>query len=173
MASTLAKVLGGAIDLVEGWVPVDLSAGANTGDWVSLRDWERVLVVFFSAVGTAGQDPTLTIQQAQDNAGTGAKALTFDTIYRKQAATSLAAVGTWTKTTQTAANTYTEGTSAEQDLIWVVEIQASDLDVDNGFDFVRATVADVGAAAQLGYLLYILAGPKHAHAPENVLSPLG
>jgi len=160
------------IDLVEGWVIVDLQTAANTGDYVSLRDWERVLITFFSAVGTAADDPTLTIQQAQDNAGTGVKALTFDTIYRKQAATSLAAVGTWTKTTQTAANTYTNATAAEQDLIWVVEFQASDLDVDNGFDHVRATVADIGGNAQLGYLLYILANPKHAHAPENVLSPL-
>lgn len=172
MAVTLAKHLGGVLDIVEGFLPSNLATAANNGDYVSMKNWARCLIVFMSGVGTAGEDPTLTVQQATSNAGGGVKALTFDTIYRKQAATDLSGTGVWTKTTQTAANTYTEATAAEQDLIWVVEIKAEDLDVDGGFDFIRATVADVGAGAQNGGLLYILCGPKYAQAPENVVSPL-
>jgi hypothetical protein len=158
--------------LVEGWPIVDLQTGANTGDWVSLKNYHHVAIVFISAVGTAGDDPTLTVLQASDVAGTGSKALTFTTIYRKQAATSLASTGTWTATTQSAANTYTNDTSAEQDLIWVVEFDSDQLDVDNGFNCVSATVADIGTHAQLGYLLYILSEPRYPASPANMLTAI-
>jgi len=172
MAGTLAKYLGGVLDIVGAFRPVDLSAGASNGDWVSLKNWRGCIILFHSAIGTAGDDPTITAQQATDNAGAGAKALTFDTIYRKQAATNLLSTGVWTKTTQAAANTYTNDTSAEEEALWAVEIDAEDLDVDGGFDHIRVTVADVGANAQLGAAYYILVGPKYPNAPENVVSPL-
>jgi hypothetical protein len=153
-------------DIVEGWPIVDLQTAANTGDYVSLKNWDGVCVVFCSSVGTAADDPTLTIVQATDvaNSASDAKAVNFTVIMRKQAATSLASTGTWTRTTQTAANTYTNATSAEQDLIWVVDIAADELDADGGFDCIMASVADVGGNAQLGYLFYILYGPRDAKA---------
>lgn len=160
------------LQIVEGFPAVDLQTAANNGDYVSLKNYDRVAVVFVSGIGTAGDDPTLTIQQAQDVSGTGAKALNFATIYRKQAATNLTGTGQWTKTTQTAANTYTNGTSAEESLIWVVEFKASDLDVANAFDCIRATVADIGNNAQPGYLFYLLADPRYPDAPANMLSAI-
>lgn len=159
-------------NIVEGFPAVDLQTGANTGDYVSLKHYQKVAVVFISGVGTDGDDPTLTIQQAQDVSGTGVKDLDFTTIYRKQAATSLASTGTWTKTTQTAANTYTNTDAAEQSLIWVVEFDAADLDAANNFDCLRATVADVGGNAQPGYLFYLLGAPRYAAAPESMLSAI-
>lgn len=160
------------LNIVEGFPPVDLQTGANNGDYVSLENYKHVAVVFVSGIGTPGDDPTLTIQQASDVAGTGAKALNFTEIFRKQAATSLASTGVWTRTTQTAANTYTNATSAEEALIWVVEFDADMLDVDNGFDCIRGTVADVGANAQPGYLLYLLSEPRYPAKPANMLSPI-
>jgi hypothetical protein len=148
-------------DIIEGWPIVDLQTAANTGDSVSLKNWEGCVVVFVASVGTAADDPTLTLEQSTVVAATDAKALNFTTIYRKQAATSLASTGTWTVTTQTAANTYTNITSAEQDLIWVVDVQTDEMDAANGFDCIRATVADVGGNAQLGYLFYIPYGPRY------------
>lgn len=147
--------------LVLGFLPVDLQTGANTGDWVCLKGYRHVEVIFVSAVGTAGDDPTLTINQATAVAGTGSKALDFTTLYVKQAATDLTGTGTYTKISQTAANTYTEVTSAEQVALWIVEFDATDLDADNDFDCINATVADVGGNAQLGYLLYRLSGARH------------
>ncbi len=43
---------------------------------------------------------------------------------------------------------------------------------NNGFDCVRATIADVGAAAQPGDLLYILSQPRYAHGAENMPSAI-
>lgn len=150
---------------------VDSQTASNdltTGDWLKMVG-ERCLVVFLKEAGTAGDDPTLVINQATDNAGAGAKDLTFTTIYRKESTTSIQSTGTWTKTTQAAATSYTNATSAESYLCWAVEIKAADLDADGGFDYIRATVADTGSAsAQLGVLFAIFGnlgygGPATIH----------
>lgn len=152
------------MQICAGFNPVDLQTGANNGDWVSLKNYNHLAVVLYKAAGTAGDDPTLTLQQATDVSGTGAKALNFTRIDTKQGA-SLFAIGTFTKVTQAAGNTYTDDTSAEVQAIWVVEIDAQDLDRDNGFDCVRATVADVGGNAQLGCLFYLLFEARYAGEP--------
>lgn len=151
-----------------GFVPVDLSAAANNGDWLSLRDYNHATIIFFKAAGTAGDDPVLTLQQATDNTGTGAKALNFTELWQKQG--TLTSVGTFTRKTQSAANTYTDTDSAENQGIYVLEIDADMLDVDNGFSHVRLNVADVGSNAQLGCALAILSEPRFAQAtPPSAL----
>jgi hypothetical protein len=154
------------LQLVEGFPAVDLQSGNHTGDWVSLVKYGRVIVLFTSGVGTNGDDPTLTIEQAKDVAGTSPKSLTFTRAYKKQAATNLASTGTWTEVTQAAANTYTNTDAAEQSALWAVEFSADELDVNNGYTALRATVADVGSNAQPGYLLYILGDPRFPAGPD-------
>lgn len=151
--------LAAQVNFCTGFVPIDMQAGANTGDWVSLKGYERCSIILFKAAGTAGDDPTITVQQASDVSGTGAKALNFTRLHIKQG--TLTSVGTYTETTQTAANTYTNDTLAESQAIIVIDIKGEDLDVDNGFDCVRLTVADVGSNAQLGCALYALWGARY------------
>jgi len=144
-------------NIVEGFQPVDTQSGANTGDWFSMKLYNHVAVVYMNAAGgLGGDDSTLTITQATSVGGGGAKALNFTDIMVKQAATNLQGTGSFTHVTQTAANTYTDADSAEEALIWVVEFDAADLDVDNGFCFVRGAVNDTGAGGtQPGVLYYI------------------
>lgn len=149
------------LQVAAGVLPVNLAAGANDGDWIAMKNFGRLAVVFFKDAGTAGDDPTLTLEQATTNTGTGAKALNFTRIDKKQGA-DLFAVGQFTTVTQTAANTYTDATSAEVEAIWVVDVKAEDLDIDGGFDFVRARVADVGTNSQLGCILYLAHEPRYA-----------
>jgi hypothetical protein len=144
-----------------GFVPVNLATAANPGDWISMKNFERLTVIFFAAAGTNGEDPTLTLEQATAVAGTSAKALNFTRIDTKQGA-DLFAIGTFTTVTQSAANTYTNTDAAENQKIWVVDVKAEDLDVDNGFDCVRASISDVGTSAQIGALLYIAWGAQYA-----------
>lgn len=176
VSQTIANYLGGQIDLVMAFRPIDLQDASGehvTGDWLSLKNWRRVICLLMGGVGTAGQDPTMTFDQATTNAGGSSKPLSVvDTIYRKQAATDLLSTGVWTKVSQTAAATYIDADAAEQVLLHAVEFKVADLDVDGGFDHIRMTVADVGGNAQLGAGLYILCNPAHPNAPENVLSPL-
>jgi len=145
-------------DIVGGVTPVDLQTGANDGDWVNLANVGRCVVVVYSGIGTAGDDPILALQQAIDAAGTGAKDLTFTKIRHKTGATLLSAVGQWTKVTQSAAASYDTDpiAGAENEQLLAVEITPDMLDATNGFTWVRGRVADVGGNAMLGCLFYIL-----------------
>ena len=113
------------VQVVQGFLPVDLSVAQNDGDWVSLKHYRHLAILFHAGVGTSGDDPTLSVQQAQDVSGTGAKALNFGTIYVKQAAVDLTGVGQFPKITQTPADTYTQEDAAEQSLLWIIEFDVS------------------------------------------------
>lgn len=145
-------------------VPVDLQTAANTGDWVSMENYESCVVMLIKGIGTAGDDPVFNLQQASDNAGTGAKDINFTVIYQKVGATAINAVTDFTRTTQTAATSYTNAASAENEAIIAVQIDAQDLDVDGGFTHLRLDVADVGSNAQIGGAIYLMLGAKHAQA---------
>ena len=147
------------IDIVSGFAPINIGS-ARTGDSISLKNWGRCAIVFFGAAGSASEDPTLTVEQCSSIAPSNAKALTFTRVDTKQG--TLTSVGTWTKVTQAAAGTYTNATASENEKIWVVDIKAEDLDVDNGFDCVRATVGDAGSVNQLATVFYILHEPRYA-----------
>lgn len=169
------KALGREFDIIPNVVPVDTQTGANAGDYICLKNARGVAYVLFKGAGTANDDPVITFRQAQDVAGTNVKDLAVvTTIYQKQAATNLLSTGTWTKVTQAAGATFTgNGTSAEQVGLYVVEIEADQLDVDNGFDCVIANLADTGAAgAQLGCMLAILYGLAYPAAPESLPSSI-
>lgn len=165
------KPLGSTFDIVPAIVPLDLQT-ARDGDWLSLKNAQGVCIVFFKGAGTAGDDPTLTFEQASDVSGTGAKNLSVvTTIHKKQG--TLTSVGTWTTVTQAAGATYAgDGTSAEEQAVYVVEIEADQLDADNGFDCVRVRCSDVGTNAQLGCALYLLYGLRYAAAPANLPSAI-
>ena len=152
--------------IVSGFVPVDTQDGANTGDVVSLKNYRRLTVIFFKAAGTAGDDPVLTFEQGTDVAfGTSKNLATIDEYWSKQGA-ALTAIGTFTRNTQTASQTVElDGTSAEEQGLYIFEIEVSDLDVDNGYDCVRVTVADTGSAGeQIACMLYILGEPRYGAA---------
>jgi hypothetical protein len=157
--------------VAEGFLPVNIGTGANDGDWVSLKNYAEVTVLFFQSPGSAAEPATITLEQASAVAGTGAKALNFTTIYKKQAATNLQGTGQFTKVTQTAANTYALGSGADGDkaALVLITIKAEDLDVEGGFDCVRARVADVGIGTPIGTALYILGGPRYT-PPQSAIA---
>lgn len=150
------------LQIAAGFVPVDLAGAAAAGDWVSLKNYGRCAIVLIKAAGGAGEDPVLSLEQATDVAGTDAKALTFDRIDVKQG--TLTGIGEFTKLANADAD-YTDAASAEAQAIWVIDVLAEDLDIDNGFDCLRASLADVGVVAQLGAMLYLLHEPRYAGDP--------
>jgi hypothetical protein len=155
--------------IASGFAP-SLITTARDGDYVSMRHYRRMGILFFKGIGTANQDPTITVQQATSVAGGSVKALNFTTIFTKQDPTSLADVGQWTKVTQSAGNTYTDATAAEQEVMWWIEFQQTDLDIDNNFDCLRANIGDVGTATQYGCILYIGGDPVYASKPTDMKS---
>jgi len=153
-----------AATIASGIKPVDLASGNNAGDYVCMKDYSRLTIVFYSNDGSATTDDvTLTVQQAQDASGTGVKSLNFTRIDHKQG-TDLEAVEQFTTVTQTAAATYTNTDSGENEQIMVIDIQDTDLDINNDFDWVRLYIAQTGAA-KIGCALYILSEPKYGVDP--------
>ena len=157
--------------IVSGFAPIALTT-ARTGDVVSLKNYRRCLVLFHKGIGSAGEDPTITLLQGTNVAFGTNKALDFTTIYKKQDPTSLGDVGQWTKVTQAAGNTYTDATSAEQAALWAIDIKAEDLDIANDYTCIRASIGDVGSQAQIGALEYLLYDPIQMMAPEDMLSAI-
>jgi hypothetical protein len=160
------------LDIVPAIAPLDLQT-ARTGDWCSLKHAAGVTIVIFKGAGTDGDDPTFTLEQATVVAGSDAKDLVaIDTVFTKQGA-DLTAVGAWTKVTQAAAATFAPGAdSAQAQCVYVFDVDASELDVANGFDCVRIKCGDVGNNAQLGCALYLLRGLRYPGAPEELPSAI-
>lgn len=164
-----------AVNLCQGFLSVDMATGANAGDYVSLKNYRRCAIIIFKEPGTAGDDPTVTLLQSTDvaNSASDAKALNITRVWKKQAATNLLAVGTYTKSTAASpasndtfsTNTWTNSTLAEQAAIIIIEVMAEDLDIDGGFDCISASIADVGTAGQLGGMMYALYDPKYQSDP--------
>ena len=145
-------------DIIPAFVPVDLQAAANNGQWVAMKNIGRLLCVLLKAAGTAGDDPVFTLRQATSNAGANAKALPFTRIRTKIGA--IASTPQWSIATQAAANTFTP-TSAASPAVMAVEIQPTDLDFNNGFSFVQLQVPDTGTNPQLGAAFYIAHGLRY------------
>lgn len=159
----LNNLLAEACQVVAGIIPVDLAGQANNGDWVSMKNFDRLTVIVFKAAGVAGDDPVITLKQASDVAGTGAKALNFTRVDAKVGAQT--GIGGFTTNSQAAGNTYTDLVSAEAQGLFLIEVTSADLDVTNGFDCVQVSIPDVGAGgAQLGCALYVLRGARFAGA---------
>lgn len=149
--------------IVPAIIPVSLATGANAGDWVNMSHYYRCAIVFLAGAGTAGQDPTITVSQATSNAGANSKALNFTRVDTK-AATALTSVAQFTTVAQAAGNTYTAVQAALQKL-WVIDIDASTMDGENGFIYLQASVGDVGTNSQIGGMLYILHDPREQRSP--------
>ena len=161
-------VLVESVNIVPAFAAVVADTDTNqTGDYVCLKDYGKVGVLYAKAAGTNTDIPTLTVYQATSTAGAGAKVATVvDTVWIKQLATTLTGTPTFTKTAQTLASTVVgNATSDTEVLMEYFEINAEDLDVDNAFDCVRVDVANAASAGtSYACLLYLMLDPKYPGA---------
>lgn len=153
------------INIVSAFPPSDINSDA-TGDWVSLKNYDGCIVMFHKVAGTAGDDPSIRLQQATAVAGTGAKALNFRHIYHKIGATALDAIGTFTRIDLTTATDDLDLVSVNSvdlltdvgETIICVDVRASDLDVSGGFDCINLLIEgdDIAQStyAAAYYILY-------------------
>lgn len=135
-------------------VPVDLANNAVTGDYVSMKGYGNLAVILhFGAVGTG---VAITMKQATDvgNSLSDEKALAYSKIYANVGLTT----DTLTETTVTS-NTYTFGNDPNQ--LYVIEVKADELDVNNGFDCARVNIA-AGTGTTLLSCLYILYNNRYS-----------
>jgi len=158
--------------IVPAIMPVDLNDAANNGDWVSLKNFHRcsVCILASAATGSPTGDMTVTLQQATDVAGTGAKALTFTRVDSKEAA-ALTAVGTFTVNAQTAAATYSVANNGDLQQLYVIDILPEHLDKDNNFDCLRVNINQM-ASEKIGCAFYILHPARYGASPDLMPSAI-
>lgn len=121
--------------------PQSAAVGTVTSAWFSVRDYHRFLALI--ATGTLGAAATLDakLQQAQDNAGTGAKDITGRAIVQIVKAS---------------------GDNKQA----LIDLNSSDLDTNNGFGFVRLSLTVGVAASQVA--AYLLGGTPEFSPPRNL-----
>lgn len=156
--------------------PVDMHTAANPGAWVSMKDYNRLVAVLIKGVGTASDDPVITVQQAQDLSGTNAKGLVFARVRVNQGGPTIPSGQGFTlfvrdnsgnveagATMVDAApsDTFTLTGGAVDHALIAIDIKASDLDVQGGFTCVNISVAQC-ADAQLGVAFYNLFQAREA-----------
>jgi len=167
-----ASFFGLGCDLVPDMINLDANSDL-TGDWVNLENYERAYLLLIKPAGTAGDDLSIVINQATDNAGTGSKAVTFQRVWYKVG--TMTAQNTWTYVDLGATG------SADLDLVSVggtdiasdssaavvlVEVMADSLDVNAGFKFVQSSYeGDDIANALLINSHWVLCGSAY---PRNV-----
>lgn len=166
--------LGNKYDLGTGFTPVNMATAANTGKRLYMANVNTVDIVLVKGVGTAGEDPVITLQEHDASTGGTSQNLAVITEYFVKSEATLDNDETWTRVTQAAAATITDpggaGTSAEEEQIVVFSVSRDQL--SSGFKYISANVADVGTGAQLGTVLYIVQREdKHASA-ASYLAPL-
>lgn len=125
-------------------------------DYVSLKGYERCSIVIAVDNATTVTGGAVTLKQATAVAGTNEKALAFASYF---ANTDTGAGDTLTETTATS-NTFTTDTTDNKNQLYVIEVNAADLDVANGFDCVRVDVLSMANA--VGFVQYILHGARYA-----------
>jgi hypothetical protein len=165
--------LGTDYDLSIGIAPSDLSAAASTGKRIDMSEVESVDVVIIKGAGTAGDDPTVTLVASDAKTGGTSVNLAVIGTYHLKDATALAGTESWAKKTQAAAATIADpggaGTSAEHQQITVIPVDPAGMPA--GKPYLSLNIADVGANAQLGAVLYIL-HPNIREEPESLPTPL-
>lgn len=123
-----------------------LTSTLGDTDYVSMKGYSRAQIIIVIADGTTVTGTAVTLKQATDVAGTSEKALAFT---RMLANTDYAASHAMTETAVTS-NTFTTQTTNSKDSVYIIDVQASDLDTANGFDCFRVDCTGHAATAPRG-----------------------
>jgi hypothetical protein len=126
---------------------------SSTPDRVSMKGAERCTVILTAANGATVTGSAITLKQSQDVGGTGEKAIAFTKAYRN--------VDTGASDTlaefSVSSDTFTTDTTNAKNLMYVMEVKAEDLDLDNGFDVVRVGTGNaVNSTVSAVYVLWPL-----------------
>ena len=118
-------------------VPVNTTGAAVVGDYYSLKLYNHITFIIVQGAW-AGGTPAVTLHQATNVAAAGEKALAFTEYFSQTGLT-----GTGYAHTAVVSSTF--NLTAVANIITVIEVEASDLDINNGFDCVRLGIASPGA----------------------------
>jgi len=129
--------------------------------YVSMKNFRKLQIVISIADGTTVTGSTITLKQATTVAGGSEKALGFT---RMLANTDYGTSKTMVETAVTS-NTFTTQTVNSKDSVYIIEVDAEQLDTANGFDCVRLDGTGHAATASRGVVvIYNLFGARYSGA---------
>lgn len=131
---------------------------SSTPDYVSLKGYTHFTAIIKCKNATTVTGSAITLKQATAVAGTSEKALAFTKVW---ANTDTGAADTLTETA-VSSNTFTTDATNSKNLMYVIEVDAAELDVANGFDCIR--VGTGNATATTVDVTYILSNPRYTGA---------
>jgi len=149
---TLVEHLG----IESAFLPKDITGAAQVGDYVCLKGYQHVTIVLQQGAW-AGGTPAVTLFQATDVAAGNEKALSVTKRWTK-----VGVSGTTFVETAVAADTF--NLPAVANTVNVLEVDADQLDVTNGFDCLTVKVASPGANADVLSGVYLLSGARYMGA---------
>jgi hypothetical protein len=133
-----------------GCAPAALTSTAGDGRYVSFKNARQMRITLAILNGSGAGGGTVTLKQATAVAGTNEKPLPFGKMFIN---TDCAASDALLETSVTSDTFTTSATNGKQ-LLYVIEIKISDLDINNGFTCARVDVA--GMANAVGSVIYDL-----------------
>ncbi len=145
-------------------------AAAPTSDYVSLKNCTKMTALILlqnAAGGITASD--ITINQATNVAAGGAKVLTAGTAatgYRNIDTATADLLSAFTITT----GTFATDTTVNNGALYVLEINAADLDVANGFDCVQ--IANLNGVASILGIVYLLWPARYGAAAAKMPSAI-
>jgi len=140
---------------VMGCAPAALATTAGDGDYVSMKNHRRLTVLISILNATTVTGGAVTLKQATSVAGGSEKALAFSKAYRDIDTDAGDTIAEFT----VSSDTFTTDTTNSKKLLYVIEVDAATLDLDNGFDCVRVDVASMANA--VGTAVYLLHGSRN------------
>jgi len=146
---------------------VGLILTTTVGDtkYVSMKGYRKCQIVIIIGDGTTVTGGDVTLKQATAVAGTNEKALAFSTVWKN---VDLGASQTLVETAVTS-NTFTTQAVNSKDSIYVIDLDADQLDVAGGFDCFRVDVTAHAATSSRGcVVLYNMWGARYSGATTIV-----
>jgi hypothetical protein len=131
---------------------------STTPDYVSLKDYSHVTAIINVDNATTVTGSAITLHQATAVAGTSEKALAFSKVWANVDTSASDAL----VETAVVSSTFTPPTTNNLNTQYVIEVDVSDLDINNGFDCLRVGTAN--AVAQSVSVTYILSGARYQMA---------
>lgn len=135
--------------------------------YVSLKNHGKLIILIVATNAETVTGSAISLTQAKDVSGTGAKALALTEVYRTLDVEDASAGDTLVRDA-VVSNTFTTDATDDKSLLYLIEVDASQLDVTNLFDCVRVNTGDATASTlTVLYLLYPSTGSPIPTAITN------
>lgn len=138
--------------------PKNYTGAAATKKFVSMKNYNHLTIIIQTGAW-AGGTAAVTVEQATSVAGAGAKALSFNKYWHDEAVSG-------TLVEESCTDTFDLDTANK---LYVIEIDADQLDKANGFDCVSVAIASPGANADFYGAVYVLSEGRYGTDPSALV----